>query len=291
MRLSEPITIYLAVGASFGVSSYLRAVESRTNSLRAGLKGFTTAILWPLVAAAILLGRQRHVDERRAAAEDSAQPGARIEKGARALVIAVNEMLEITRRSSGVRREEMERTLYTLRESAEQYAELSVAEVAAEREAAPAAYEMELARISGRRGDDLLVAGRCAHRRNLSRIKARYERERSRLLRALSQLRMEDGDSLPAYPDDAERVERRQMSEARLKIYVQATELFSLLEDAQAAGVASRLLGVERYGLQQLQDSNGGRGGMSASVKERCTEQRAQLICRDRRRETTFTSG
>ena len=287
MRLSETITIYLAVGAPFGVSCYLRAQNSAGSRRRAFVEGIAAAFFWPLAASAILFKRLRHVDEKGGADE----PFARVEEAGRSFVVSVNKMLEVTRHTRRADREKMERTLYALRESAEQYVGLAGAETAADREVAPARFEMEMARISGRRGDDLLIAGRCAHRRNISRTKARYERERSRLLNALAGLRMEEDISLPAYLDDADRAERKLLSAARLEIYVRAMALFSLLEDDRAAKIAAPLLDEACYGLRRLHESNADTGIASAAGEERCTEQTPQLIYKDRPRETTFTTG
>lgn len=286
MRLSETITIYLAIGAPFGVSCYLRAQSSRRQR-NAFVKGIAAAFFWPLAAVAILFERLRHVNEQ-GGAEDLA---ARVEEARRSFAISVNKMLEVTRHTRRPDREEMERTLYALRESSEQYTGLAVAETPSEREVAPARFEMELARISGRRGDDLLIAGRCTHRRNALRTKARHERERSRLLNSLAELRTEEADSLPSCLDDADRAERRLLSETRLEIYARAALLFSLLEDVRAAKSAARLLDEEGGRLRRLHESNEGAGEANAAGEERCTAHTPQLIYKGRQRETTFTTG
>lgn len=287
MRLSELVTIYLAVGASFGVSCYLRAQNCARSLTRSVVEGTTAAILWPLAAGAILFGRLRHVYEERATEE----PDAPVEEARRAFFVAVNRMLDVARSSRWTKRKEIERTLYALRESAEQYVALSEVEATADREASPARYEMELARISGRRGDDLLIAGRCTHRRNVSRIKARYERERSRMLDALSELSMEESNSPASYLEETDTAERRLMYEARLEVYGRAGDLFSLIKDAGAVKSAARLLYGEACGLRRLQESDADAGQRSAHGEERCIEDRPQLIYKDRPRETTFTTG
>ena len=292
MRLSEPITIYLAAGAPFGVSRYLCAGKHESR-LRALLKGTAATLLWPLVGAAILFKRLRLMD-REDATEGAinARVAARVEEAGRAFMVSVNVMLEALRRTPDLKREEMERTLYTLRDCAEQYVGLAGMQETADLEAPPAAHELELARISGRRGDDLLVAGRCAHRRNVARIRARYERERSRLLQKLAELRALEGNSLPAYIGDADLATRRQLSEARLEIYLRVTDLCSLLEDADAARQASRLLNAECSYLRRLQEKKSEDAGCTRLPgEERCIEQPPQLIYKDRLTETTFTQG
>lgn len=289
MRMSEPVTIYLAAGASFGVSRYLCVASRLLSRRRAALEGIAAALLWPLVAAAILFKRLRHVDG--ATEEPYAPARARIEEAGHAFVISVNQMLEALRASRTIEREEMEHTLYALREGSEQYVGLAGMEMEAEAYDAPAAYEMELARISGRRGDDLLVAGRCVHRRNVSRVKALYERERSRLLRKLAGLRALEGSSIPSDSDDAKGAEQRRMSEARLEIYLRAVDLFSLLEDERAAQSAAQLMDAECLSLRRLLEMNVEAAQAHPTGEERCTDHAPRLIYKDPLGATTFTQG
>jgi hypothetical protein len=290
MRWSEPVTIYLAAGASFGVSRYLCVASRETTRRRAALEGFCAALLWPLVAAAILFKRLRHVDAA-VAEEPDAQVHARIEGARRAFAATVNQMLEAVRASRMIKREEIEQLLYALRDGAEQYVGLAGMEAEADVDAKPAAHEMELARISGRRGDDLLLAGRCAHRRNVSRLKALYERERSRLLQKLAELCALEGNSLLSNPDDACVAEQGKLPEARLEIYLRAVDLFSLLEDEQAARRAAQLMDAECSYLRRLRETNGQAEQAHAPGEERCTDHAPQLIYKDPLRATTFTQG
>ncbi len=292
MRWSEPITIYLAAGAPFGVSRYL-CVEKRQGRLRAVLEGAGIAFFWPLMGAAILFKRLRHLESEKASGRAvEARGSSRVEEAVHAFMVSVNEMLEVIRLARCWERDGTERALYALREGAEQYAGLARVEAETQSDAQPAAHEMELARISGRLGDDLLVAGRCAHRRNVSRIKSRYERERARLLRKLRELRQEEESLPPIYREEAVAAERRKLSEARLEIYLRATDLFSLLEDAGAARSAAVLLYEERSCLQRLLSESGEDARVSVfQGEERCTEQSPQLMYKDRLKETTFTQG
>jgi hypothetical protein len=247
MRLSEYITIYLAVGASFGVSSYLRTQEGRTKKRsHAFLKGAAGALLWPVAAAAILFKRLRHMEGASAPYKLWTRERAEVEDARRALLASVNKMLEAAR--CYPKGEEVEITLYTLRESAEQYVELAVTNVAGGEGRAPLAHEMELARLSGLRGEDLMVAARCMRRRNASRILMRSARARSRLLKSLEELRSENVVSAerPEVEDGA----RRLLDTARLEVYESAAHLFELVEDEQAAKCAAGLLDAERFGLK-----------------------------------------
>lgn len=271
MRWSEHATIYLAAGASFGVNRYLSVAGRRKSSLRAVVEGLAAMLLWPMVCAAILVKRAR-LPEEGASDEQAVLAHGRIDDARRAFIIAVNFMLEAARRSRSLKRDETESLLYALREGVEQYVDLAGVKEHLDEQAAPAKHEMELARISGRRGRDLQVAGRCAHRRNVQRIRAHYERERSRLLRKLEELHaLEDG----------------RMTEARLDVYLRAADLFSLLEDEGAARAASRLVDAECSRLRRASENSQAR----TSGEEPCTENANPLSYKDPRRSTMFTQG
>jgi hypothetical protein len=289
MRWSEAITIYLAVGASFGVSRYLCAANQIKSRRRAIVEGICAALLWPLAAAAILTERLRHMNEQEAAEDTSVR--ARVEDAGRAFLLSVNEMLEAERASCATKREAMEHTLYALRDGAEQYVELAGMQAEVYEEGAPAAHEMELARIAGYRGDDLLLAGRCAHRRNVSRVRTRYERERARLLRKLAELREEEGKSLTSRRNDANGAWQHRMSEARLKVYMRAIDLFSLVEDEGAARSTAELMNAECAALRLLKVADEESVCTPSPGEEKCTEQRHRLIYKDPLRATTFTQG
>lgn len=288
MRLSEIITIYLAAGASFGVSRYLCASSRSESRRRAAAEGIAATLFWPLMAAAILTKHLRLVEED--AYEPDVPVHVRIEVARRDFLASVHKMLDAVRASRTEERDALEPTLYALRESAEQYAGLAEIKAEVEDDAAPAAFEMELARISGRLGDDLLVAGRCAHRRNVRRIQAHCARERSRLLQKLSRLRAVEEGSLTLNPDTSG-AERRKMCEARLEIYLRAAALFSLLEDEGAALSARKLADAERSLQRRQGDMNREGAATHAPGDERCTEHVPKLIYKDPLRETTFTQG
>jgi hypothetical protein len=292
MRLSEPITIYLAAGASFGVSRYLCATGLEKSRRRAALEGITAALLWPLAAAAILTKRLRHTHEggHDAGARMDERVAARVKDASRAFTISVNKLLEAVRASEMTGRETMEQTLYAIRETAEQYVGLAEIKAHAYEHGAPAKHEAELARISGLRGDELLIAARCAHRRNVSRIHAHYKRERSRLLGKLAELRGVEDGALSYSSEEVAEAQRR--SEARLEIYLRAVALFSLMEDRTAAMSASELADAECLTLRQLGERKEAATNECAAVgEERCTENASQLICKDPLRATTFTQG
>ena len=91
--------------------------------------------------------------------------------------------------SFGKEREKMEPSACKIRESVEKYTGLSRVRVEINSDAMPDRREMELCRVAGRKGDDLLLAGLCIRRRNVARINAHLDRARTDLVHALAELR------------------------------------------------------------------------------------------------------
>jgi hypothetical protein len=255
MRLSETITIYLAAGAPFGVASLLHGQAGGSRAL-ALLKAAGAMLLWPLSASAILLARQRRRDETARAHERSidAPVGEKVERAGRELLASVYRVYELAQESCGIEREKMERAACLIRESIERYVGLAMAAVEIDSDGVPVRREMELCRIAGRTGDDLLLAGLCIRRRNVARINAHCARARAELVHTLAEVReIVDDTHLRA------RTNGRLMpvlSQAILESYGRAIEMFSLLNDQSAAMSVARLLDVECARLRRLEASN-----------------------------------
>jgi hypothetical protein len=257
MRMIEAITIYLAAGAPFGVSYYLQR-KPRNASASSFLKATAAALLWPLSAATIFLARRRRLTISAASDHDPApgsEPDAlRIEQARRRLIGALYKVEELARAASEKEGKRIELVAYTVRESVEKYTGLMAASFAVSTDEAPTAREMELCRISGRRGADLLLAGRCIHRRNVTRLLAHRERARTNMLHALAEVR----EQCPS-DDDAtaqrNRAAARHTSVAVLRFYAHAVNLLSLLEDEMAARAVTRLLDAECARLRRLESS------------------------------------
>lgn len=254
MRLSETITIYLAAGAPFGVASFLRGQPAASRALTL-LKAAGATLLWPLAAGAILFARQRHKGGTTRAGERliDATVGEKVERAGRELLASIYMIYEIAQESSGVEREKMERATCLIRESIEKYVGLARAAVEINSEDVPGRREMELCRIAGRTGDDLLLAGLCIHRRNVARIKGHYGRARAELVHALAGVReVIDSACLDARTNS---FLMTRLSQAILESYGRAVEMFSLLDDRRAAMSAARLLDVECARLRRLEAS------------------------------------
>ena len=253
MRLSETITIYLAAGAPFGVASFLRE-PSNVKRAFALLRAAGAMLLWPFAASAILLARRPHtrrkadVDQR---SIEALATGEKLERARRDLLASVYRVSELAQASLGKELEKMERAARGLRESIEKYTGLAMAAIEIKLCATPDSREMELCRVSGRKGDDLLLAGLCIYRRNVARLDTHRDRAGAELVHALAEMReMLDADCLNSQMNGRNASE---LSEAILTSYEHAIEMFSLLDNQGAAMSVARLLDAECARLRRLE--------------------------------------
>ncbi len=144
--------------------------------------------------------------------------------------------------------------MYSARECVERYVGLALACEGARTDASPSERELELCRLAGGAGDDLLLAGRCIHRRNVTRLFAHRERARAELIHALAGVREEAGrPRAGAQPSGSFDAAARRASESLLRALARAGELLSLLEDEEAARRVARLLDAECARLRRLE--------------------------------------
>jgi hypothetical protein len=254
MRLSETITIYLAAGAPFGVATYIyeQACSRRTLAL---VKAAAAMLLWPFAASAILVARGRRRG-RRADVDETfmdAPEGGKVARAQRDLLASVYRVYELMQTSGGLEREKTECAARVIRESVEKYTGLAMAAAEMKLRVTPDSREMELCRISGRTGDDLLLAGLCIQRRNRARLDAHRTRARAELVHALAEMHETIASGLDSEPRG--RVASK-LSEAILTSYGQAIEIFSLLDDREAVMSMARLLDVECARLRRLAAAN-----------------------------------
>ena len=203
MLLSELFIIYFAAAAPFGVSRFLseRADGARTRpALR---RAALAALAWPVTSIKSLLRRAASRVGATDEVENSAPDGRAVERATRAAVNALRAVedqlsCEVPTDGAGESSDreahhrsiaEARQALFNARGCVERYSGLALACASTDAGAGPTPREMELCRIAGRAGDDLLVAGRCVHRRNAARLFAHRERARAELVRALSEVR------------------------------------------------------------------------------------------------------
>ncbi|HYY93717.1 MAG TPA: hypothetical protein VE713_04300, partial [Pyrinomonadaceae bacterium] len=173
-------------------------------------------------------------------------------------------------------------TLFAARECVERYAGLALACAGARADDAPTPRELELCRIAGRSGDDLLAAGRCVHRRNVTRLLAHLERARSELVHALADVRelahksdpsprpsnsaeRDDDGGVKQVPDSeqtsdvlhweqtSEALRSGRASGALLRALARTIEMLSLFDDHATVVSVARLLEAERARLRRLE--------------------------------------
>jgi hypothetical protein len=252
MRLSETITIYLAAGAPFGVASFLRGESNGTRAL-ALLKAAGATLLWPFAASAILLARQRQTRSQADADQrllETLAAGEKVERARCDLLASVYRVSELAQALFDNEPEKMERAACMIRESVEKYTGLAMAAIESKLCAMPDSREMELCRVSGRTGDDLMLAGLCIYRRNVARIDAHRDRASAELVHALAEVReMIDAACLNSQTNGRDASE---LSEAILTSYGHAIEMFSLLDNQGAAMSVARLLDAECARLRRL---------------------------------------
>lgn len=256
MQLSETITIYLAVGAPFGVNYFLREHAGHGRSRARSLFRATSAgLLWPLVAVVDLLARSLSAAplsssvERHSVVDD--RMGNKITTAQQQFAAALERVREVAQTPDGVS-EDLEQSMRAVREGIEKYVGLTLALAEASPEDQPTSRETELCRIAGREGNDLWVAGRCIHRRNVARLVAHHARSRTELLHALAAVRETAHQPCAVSPPDGAQ-QQLQLSAAVLKFYGQAINLLSLLEDESAAMSVARLLNAECARLRSLE--------------------------------------
>lgn len=257
MRLSETITIYLAIAAPFGVNYFLR--EQDKNELRrarSAFKAMLAGLLWPVAAAAALLSRRMTAallspdTERESEADEKTNE--KIKAAQERVFIALERVRELAQATAGHDDEELERSIRVAREGIEKYVGLTLAQSESDLDAPPAHHELELCRVAGRAGDDLLLAGRCLHRRNITRLAAHQARSRTELLHALAAVReLSSGQFANSSADGA--AAARHLSAAMLSFFGETINLLSRLEDENAAIKTARLLDAECARLRKLE--------------------------------------
>ena len=237
MRLSELITIYLAAGAPFGFQHFL--CRRGASSARSLSRAVRAALVWPLTAVKILFS---HL-----ASDGACAASARLhEEVCRAQGKLLSSLYALAELAQDAK---VERAVRAAKEAVEKYVGLTLAAAEMDLDGAPTARELELYRVAGRKGADLLLAGRCVRRRNAARLNRHQARSRAELLRALAQVRewprgdgALQGLTVP-----------RHTSVATVRLYACALNLLSLLEDETTATGVSKLLDAECARLRQLE--------------------------------------
>ncbi|HEX7317755.1 MAG TPA: hypothetical protein VF297_27885 [Pyrinomonadaceae bacterium] len=285
MILNELFIIYLAAAAPFGVARFL-SEHSGGASVRASLlKAVGSSLAWPFTSLPRLLRRLvSSKTEEPHAASAFAPDERRVEEVKRAAVNALRSVEDILADAGALDEETERHKLYAARECVERYAGLAVACAAASADARPTPREMELCRIAGRGGDDLLVAGRCVHRRNVTRLVAHRARASAELVQALAAVREVAHKVYPPTPASysseqlraacARRIPAapRLTSEALSRALSRVVELLSLFDERAALVAVARMLDAE-CGRARRAESAAAEGPVGLEGEESCTTQ------------------
>jgi hypothetical protein len=235
MRLTELMTIYLSIGAPFGVASFLieKASLNHTQSLT---KAMSVMFLWPIAICRLLLSSINKSIENLSAAETVSST--ELNKAQTEFNKLLFELEDLTGKDSSRRY-----LLQLIRNTTEQYAETYwVFKQEFMNRDVPAKRVMELCRIDGREGKDLLLAGHCFRRRNLSRVQIRLERLEKEFLQAMTALYESVKDQRASEPYGVTTVYR--FIPTVIQLYGRAIKLFSILERKNVVHKMTELLDV-----------------------------------------------
>ena len=288
MRLSETITIYLAIAAPFGVRYFLHAHSSERRVLKM-LKAVAAGLSWPLVVSRSLF-TSFAPSTSAAMADDLLQDHEEeIHNAKQRLLAAILALSELTASARGSVHEDLERTTYLLREDLETYIGLAPSVNEATMDSSPAEHAKEFFRIAGRKGDDLLLAARCAHHRNAARIVEHYSRARIRLVHSIADLREAVERMRPQIV--ASNFSERTLRMASVELYKNAFDLLSLMGDEEAAMGIAELLNRELSRLRRLEIMETRSGLTQDKGEEPCKAHTSRLPSAPLSSESTLARG
>jgi hypothetical protein len=276
MIVSELFIIYLAAAAPFGVARFLSEQTGGAGTGTALFKAAGAALAWPYTSLPRLLRRLVSLRTEEAH-EGRAADERRVEEVKRAAVNALRVVEDLLADTGALVEETDRHKLYAARECVERYTGLAAACATARAEARPTPREMELCRLAGRGGDDLLIAGRCIHRRNVTRLVAHRERASAELVQALDAVREAAHKTYPPAPatyasEHLRTAVAERIAEALSRALSRVVELLSLFDERAALVSVARMLDAEcertRRAGSAAADSEGGLEG-----EEPCTTQ------------------
>jgi hypothetical protein len=253
MRAVEIITVYLACAAPVGVARYLRCSDGVRGVRRIALAA-AAGLLWPLTLLSHFTTRRNSARGITALRKNFPPRESAFERAERAVLEALHALEDEAHEACGFKHSgPTAEAARSTRATVERYTGLTLAARHARAGGEPTESELEPARVAGRTGDDLEVAGRCLHRRNVARLDAHRRSARVELLHALADLPDTFAASLLARPSD--HAASRRLFAALLPVYSRAVEL--LRHDGDARGVQTlarlfddacrRLRGLEAF--------------------------------------------
>jgi hypothetical protein len=185
MRLVDFIVIYLAAGAPFAARQLMGTSGPRR--VFPVLKSVANGITWPLSLLNYLSGRF-DTEQITSTASNTVSPRCAVDV---ALLQFVNDLELLSSTiffNTDPQSSAFEDVIKRIRLAAEKYAALTLAMDEMAHDDSPAPHQSELARIAGRTGDDLLIAGICAHRQSFLKLVAQRTKSRNELFDELNKL-------------------------------------------------------------------------------------------------------
>lgn len=239
MSFNEIITIYLAIGAPFGVHYVF---QHKIFNWKLFFKAIIISFLWPLIVVRYFA----HLRMLRADSNINSDKNEMLEHFKRNLFAALNE---IRTHIQGIKeKENIERLVCVIRENIEKYSGLSIVSISLYESDEAFEHEFEIYRITGCKGDELKTAVCCLHRRNVRRIKEHRKRARNNLMHALIEIEEslhKDNGFLLMNSEQP-----RQINESLHRLYSNAIEILLLIEDKNAVATVTRLLDKTSARLQ-----------------------------------------
>ena len=250
MRLSETIIIYLATGAPFSVSYFLHKRGSE-HTVPGLLTAVAAGLLWPLMALRVLVAEYTQPKPTPLTDSVPRKHEEKIQHTKRQLLASLRVLYQLVKSAADTRTKEFERVAFVLNDSVETYVGLASAVEESSAGLSTNGPSMELFRIAGRKGDDLMLATKCAHRRNIARIIEHHSRARVQLIHGLADLY--DAVECVAPLKSANGLADERMRLESVKLYKYAIDLLLLMGDHEAAIRITELVNRERTWLQALE--------------------------------------
>ncbi|MDT7808554.1 MAG: hypothetical protein QOJ70_2367 [Acidobacteriota bacterium] len=302
MLLSELFIIYFAAAAPFGVSRFLSEHAKGTDAQPALFKATCAALAWPLTSLPRLLRRSTsRMNDGHTVIKNSTPDNHMVEQLTRATVNSLRMVEDLLACERAEEDTTARHALFAARECVERYSGLALACEWTDAGASPSQREMELCRIAGRAGDDLLLAGRCVHRRNVTRLVAHRERARAELVRALVAVceaapgpSASDVNAEPSFNSTEQTgvEDSKPLTTAMANAFSSVIVLLSLFDDQATASDVARLLeGVNaRRGCSRSSAGAGAHAPAAAlEGEESCTTRAAHTAFATQRLRTTIS--
>ena len=269
MRAVEIITVYLACAAPVGVASFLRLSDGVRSASRFALSA-AAGLLWPLTLLSHFSTRERPARGITTMKKNLPPRESALERAERALLDALHRLEDEAHEACGVKHSgPTAEAARSARATVERYTGLTLAARPARADGEPTESELEPARVSGRAGVDLEIAGRCLHRRNVARLEAHRRSSRVELLHALADLPDNFAASLLARPSDY--AASRRLFAALLPVYSRAVELLQQDGDARGVQTVARLFDDACSRLRRLEAFDRDAAHAAPEGDEQCT--------------------